>query len=170
MKSIVLIGYMGAGKSAIGRMLSSELKLRFVDLDRLIEKKEGTSISEMFNSKGEEYFRLVENRILLELSLEKSPVILATGGGIVEKEENYEPLKKIGTVFFLHNDIDILWKRVGKDQRRPLSLDYDSFVERYNSRLEKYRKLADYEIECSGAELKENGRKIMEILNENSCN
>ena len=80
MKNIYLVGFMGTGKSTVGRELAKKKKWRFVDLDELIELREGRSIADIFSKKGEPYFRRIEKKILKEVSLEKSFVVSCGGG------------------------------------------------------------------------------------------
>jgi len=132
---IALIGFMGAGKSFIGKILASELNYDFVDLDALIEKKEGTNISELFNTKGAEYFREEEKKLLKELDLKK-PTVLAAGGGIVLDAENREHLKKSFNVVWLWSDISTIRSRVVDDAgTRPLFRDNVSELLEYRTAL-----------------------------------
>lgn len=113
---IALIGFMGAGKTFVGKMLAKELKYEFVDVDSLIEQKAGTSISDIFNTKGVEYFRQLEKQVLSELNLEK-PTIVATGGGIVLDADNRDILKKNFNVVWLWTDITTIRSRIDSSDR-----------------------------------------------------
>lgn len=118
---IVLTGYRGSGKTTLGRKLASDLSLPFYDQDSLIQKESSRSIQELFNLYGEDYFRDLETRVLFNLP--KTPLVLATGGGIVERKENLKYLKANSTVFYLNLCPETLFeRRKGKehDPGRPV--------------------------------------------------
>jgi shikimate kinase len=123
-RSIVLVGMMGAGKSSIGRRLASELGLLFVDADTEIEKAAGMSISEMFEFKGEEYFRAGEARVIARL-LDCGPQVLATGGGAFMNAQTRALVREKGISIWLKADIDVLLRRVKRRNDRPLLKDND---------------------------------------------
>ena len=110
---------MAVGKSAVGRNLSKKLKRRFVDLDRLIEKKEGKKVREIFSEKGEPYFRQLERQALSEV-LEQEEQVIATGGGVILDEENLRLLKEKSLLVCLTASTDVILKRVGAGSKRPL--------------------------------------------------
>ena len=128
MNNIVLIGFMGSGKTTIGRSLEKNTKLPLVDTDELIEEEEGCKISEIFATKGEEYFRKCENKILKKLLTTDELKIIATGGGIVTKEENIPLLKQLGMVFYLRIKPETVVKRLEDDSTRPLLLVEDKLI------------------------------------------
>ena len=113
---IALVGFMGAGKTLVGKILAKELKYDFVDVDALVEQKAGISISDIFNTKGIEYFRELEKQILSELNLEK-PTVVATGGGIVLESDNRDILKKNFNVVWLWTDISTIRSRIDASDR-----------------------------------------------------
>jgi shikimate kinase len=117
--NIYLIGFMGAGKTTIGKILSQKLNYNFVDLDLDIEKEQVISISEMFEKHGEKYFRDVETESLRKIS-EKSNQIISTGGGIVIKDENWEIMRNSGVSVYLKASIETLFNRVKHKSTRPL--------------------------------------------------
>jgi shikimate dehydrogenase len=137
--NIALIGFMGAGKTLVGKMLAAELKYEFLDLDDLIEKKVGISISDIFNTKGVDHFRALEKKLLSELDLKK-PVVFATGGGIVLDPENREKLKKDFNVVWLWADISTIRARVASDTR---PLFNDNAAELLKHRTALYAKTCD---------------------------
>ena len=100
MKNVVLIGFMGAGKSSTGRMLASRLGCAFLDLDRHIEKQEQKTVSEIFAEKGEDYFRRCERKAVQEIMTRKN-IVVATGGGTVKDEENRRLFKDWGVMVCL---------------------------------------------------------------------
>ncbi|WII39391.1 shikimate kinase [Paenibacillus thiaminolyticus] len=119
-RSIVLIGFMGTGKSTVGARLAEQLKLRFCDLDEEIVRRTGQSIPDIFAERGEAYFREQEGRILSLLLEEEAPKIIATGGGAVLKEENRKRMKEQATVIHLTAEEATIVERVRQDRNRPL--------------------------------------------------
>ncbi len=119
-KSLVfLVGPMGAGKSTIGRLLATELGFNFRDSDRVIEERTGADIPWIFDMEGEEGFRERESAVLQELAGETNTVV-ATGGGIVLREQNRTVMKSAGFVCYLTASIDQLVERTARDKKRPL--------------------------------------------------
>jgi shikimate kinase len=118
-RSIVLIGLMGAGKTAVGRRLANELDLPFVDADTEIEIAAGASISEIFAEHGEAYFRQGERKVIVRL-LEAGPQVLATGGGAYMNADTRAVIAARGVSIWLKADIKVLLKRVGRRSNRPL--------------------------------------------------
>lgn len=110
---------MGAGKSTIGRMLASKLGFDFVDTDQVIEQRTGANIPWIFDVEGEAGFRDREQAVLAELVLLDKTVV-ATGGGIVEREDNRKLLQSLNKVIYLTASIDQLFARTSKDKKRPL--------------------------------------------------
>lgn len=119
MKNIYLVGFMGTGKSAVGRELAKKVKCNFVDLDELIELKEKKPITDIFAKEGEPYFRRVETKILKEVAKEKGFVV-GCGGGIVINEENIKIMKDSGTIICLKAEPSVILKRVAGQTHRPL--------------------------------------------------
>lgn len=118
-QTIVLVGPMGAGKSTIGKLLAGILHLPFADSDRVIEERTGADIPWIFDVEGEDGFRLRETAALRDL-LAEGPMVLATGGGIVLREENRQLLKGDSIVVYLTASVDQLVERTHKDKKRPL--------------------------------------------------
>ncbi len=115
----ILVGMPGAGKSTVGKFLANKLDYDFIDLDCLIEELEGVSITDIFKSCGEEYFRLLETRVIKSLASMENKVI-ATGGGSFEKEENRSLLKELGHVIYLYAAPELLHERIKDTTGRPL--------------------------------------------------
>lgn len=111
---------MGAGKTSVGRELSGKLLMHFYDLDSEVERAEGISVTEIFESEGEESFRRKETEMLAALSRKTSPSVISTGGGAVLRQRNREIMEASGEVFYLRADIDTLWGRVRNEKGRPL--------------------------------------------------
>jgi shikimate kinase len=118
-KNLVLIGFMGSGKSTVGHIAAHELGLQFVDVDREIEEREGMSISDIFSKLGEEKFRDLESEMIRELSLRKDQV-LATGGGAILRPINIENLKNTSVLVLLHVDAATAHMRTKDHHHRPL--------------------------------------------------
>ena len=118
-RSIVLIGLMGAGKTAVGRRLANRLDLPFIDADSEIEMAAGTSISEIFAEHGEAYFRQGERKVIARL-LEGGPQVLATGGGAYMNADTRATIKARGLSIWLKAELRVLMKRVQRRENRPL--------------------------------------------------
>lgn len=117
--NILLIGFMGSGKSTIGRKLAKLLEYSFVDTDSVIEDDQGCSVDEIFKYGGEECFRKMETRLLQKLKNVENSVI-ATGGGIVLREQNQRLLQEIGKRVYLNVPQEELQQRLKNDRNRPL--------------------------------------------------
>ena len=118
-KNLVLTGMMGVGKSTIGKSLADRLSFSFVDIDKLIETKEGSSINLIFRNKSENYFRRLENIVSLE-ELKKSDSVISLGGGAFLNNAIRRAVKYSSVSFWLDVDINELTKRLNKTKRRPL--------------------------------------------------
>ena len=143
--NIYLVGPMGAGKTTIGRFLATQLELPFKDSDRVIEERTGADIPWIFDVEGEEGFRNRETAILKELVCENG-LVLATGGGIVLREENRDCLNRRGWVVYLSASIDQLLERTSKDRKRPLLQvpdPHQKIIELIEQRDPIYREMAD---------------------------
>lgn len=141
---IFLIGMPGSGKSTIGRKVADSLSLPFIDLDQLIEQREGKSIPEIFSNQGEDYFRERESAILRELSSNDENYVMATGGGAPCFHSNIDVLNQSGLTVFLDVDVEILLDRVSHALNRPLlgdkSNQHARLQQLYESRREYYLK------------------------------
>lgn len=118
-KTIVLVGMMGSGKTAVGRCLSDMLGVPFLDSDQEIEKAANMTISEIFERDGEAFFRRAETRVLNRL-LSGAPAVLSTGGGAFMQAKNRELISQLGISVWLNADLDVLWERVRHKDTRPL--------------------------------------------------
>lgn len=118
-RNVYLVGPMGAGKSTIGRVLAAELHLSFRDSDRVIEERTGADIPWIFDMEGEEGFRDRESAVLVELAQTQGAVI-ATGGGIILRQQNCEIMKASGYLCYLTASIEQLVERTARDKKRPL--------------------------------------------------
>lgn len=143
--NLVLIGMMGCGKSTCGRLLARKLKRKFVDTDALIEQRQGRAISDIFAQEGEPYFRDLETALAQELSGE-TDLVIATGGGIILRDENVAALRENGFVVWLNRPADQIFDHVSM-AGRPLAQDgKDAFLTRFAQREERYRKAAHLEV------------------------
>jgi shikimate kinase len=118
-KNIALIGFMAVGKSAIGRTLARKLRRRFVDLDRVIERAEGSKVREIFEREGEAYFRQLEKQALATV-LEANNQVIATGGGVILDDQNIQILRDKAVLIGLSAEMDVLLARAGDGTKRPL--------------------------------------------------
>jgi len=121
-RNVFLIGPMGAGKTTVGKILADELGLDFLDTDKEIEERTGADIGWIFDVEGEEGFRKREAAMLDELT-ERNGVLIATGGGIVLREDNRKRLVSRGTVVYLDAPLDQQVERTSRDRNRPLLQD-----------------------------------------------
>ena len=145
--NIILSGFMGCGKTTIGKIIAQKLNLDFIDTDKLIEEREGRRIREIFDTDGEGYFRDKEHEICAELSREDNKVI-ATGGGALTFDRNKEVLSKSGRIIFIDVDLDTIIKRIGNDSRRPLlNSETRALFDRRNP---IYKKNCDFTITVRG--------------------
>ena len=124
-RNIILIGYMGSGKSTVGRKAARAVEYNFLDTDALIEEEEGMTVSKLFEAKGEPYFREKETEIIRRLISEPKGNIIATGGGLPMKEGNAGLLRELGTVVYLKAETDTLVKRLEGSTTRPLIQNVD---------------------------------------------
>lgn len=120
MNNIVLIGFMGCGKTSVGVRLSYCLKKTMVDTDKEIERQRKLTIAGIFDQYGEQAFREMETECLKRLLLKKQDGIISVGGGLPVKHENRQLLKKLGTVFYLRVSAPTVCKRLADDNTRPL--------------------------------------------------
>ena len=136
-ENIVLIGMSGSGKTTVGKILAEKLNREFIDTDEQIVKKDGRDISTIFKESGEEYFRELESEVLREVGVLSGKVI-ATGGGVVEKEQNYFSLKQNGKIFYLQREIEALDRK-----GRPLVCSATAVKNLFERRKDKYLDFAD---------------------------
>jgi shikimate kinase len=126
-QNLALIGFMGTGKSSIGRLLAVHLHFRFIDTDELIESRAGRNIADIFAQAGEEVFRGIERQVVSELTRAQRTVI-STGGGLAANAENMASLKQHALVVCLWASPEIIWDRVHAQTHRPLLQGPDAMV------------------------------------------
>ena len=120
MKNIILMGFMGAGKTTIGKKLSKALNWEFIDTDAYIEEEQGRKISDIFAEDGEMAFRDMETDLLKRLQNGENQFVLSVGGGMPVREENRALLRNLGTVIYLKTSKEEIIRRVSGDKNRPL--------------------------------------------------
>jgi shikimate kinase len=165
-KNIVLIGFMGTGKTAVGKRLATILNREFLDSDYEIEAVTGMSISQLFNKYGEVRFRS-EERLIIQRLAEKKNVIIATGGGAILEPENIRLLAQNGILICLTARPEIIYERVKKRSNRPLLKKgdlYTRIVELMKEREELY-KCADFCLDTSDLDFQEIIDQIIMFLN-----
>ena len=163
-KNLVLTGMMGVGKSTIGKSLAERLSFSFVDIDKLIETKEGSSINLIFRNKSENYFRRLENIVSLK-ELKKSDSVISLGGGAFLNNAIRRAVKYSSVSFWLDVDINELNKRLNKTKRRPLLAGKnlkDNINKIYLERKKTYSE-ADYRIKCNFLDPETIVNKILKI-------
>ena len=166
MKNIVLIGFMGSGKTTVGKALEEKTDMVFVDTDELIEAYEGCKISDIFTDKGETYFRRLENETLKNLLATTDNKVISTGGGIVTNQANIPLLKQLGKVFYLRIKPETVVERLEGDKTRPLLIGEDKLVkveQLMTDRKELYEMAADKTIDTDYLSVNE----IVDIILEN---
>lgn len=119
-KSIVLVGLMGAGKTSLGKLFAETHNIAFIDSDEEIVKKEGRSITEIFQKSGEDYFREIEREVITELIQQGEKSVIGTGGGAFMNDETRATIKKHALSVFLKADLEVLLNRLGEGEDRPL--------------------------------------------------
>lgn len=115
---------MGTGKSTIGRLVANKLNRKFVDMDTLIEQREGCTIPQIFEQNGEPYFRQLEANLCRELAAQTG-LVIATGGGALVPEENLRVMEQSGLVVCLDCEPEELWRRIGHSDNRPMLAEQD---------------------------------------------
>ena len=147
--NVILVGPMGAGKSTIGRLLASDLRLEFKDTDKEIEERSGVDIPWIFDMEGEAGFRNRETAVLSEL-VKLSQILLATGGGVILKPENRRMMSSNGRVVYLRASINEQVRRTSRDKKRPLLQNDDPrqvLTDLMAEREPLYLEVADYVVE-----------------------
>lgn len=158
---IVLIGMPGCGKTTIGKILSTQLNLKFYDMDEYIQKTSGKTIAELFE-KGEDNFRDLETQACRDL-IKKNNVIISTGGGVVKRKENVDILKEDSIIIFLDRPVEKIIGDVDVSKRPLLKDGKEKVLVLYKERYELYKKAADKIIVNDGT-VKDVVEKIKDII------
>jgi shikimate kinase len=146
---VYLVGFMGCGKTSVGRALARRLDWRLVDVDELIEQREHQTVAELFARRGEPYFRAVERAVLMDQAAERH-VVVATGGGTFVDPQNRALINRDGVSVWLDVPLDRLVARVPADGRRPLAADRVEFERLYQARRSAYEQ-AHHRVDASRA-------------------
>ena len=163
-KSLVLTGMMGVGKSTIGRLLAKRLKIKFIDVDKIIEKNERKTIKQIFDENGEKHFRRLEKKITLKLLKNKKAVIALGGGAFINDEIRDKVLKK-GVSVWLKVSLDRLYKRYKRNDKRPLlnRKKLDKEVRNIYLSRKKIYSLANFKINCDNIDKAKIVEKILDF-------
>ena len=163
-KSLVLTGMMGVGKSTIGRLLAKRLKIKFVDVDKIIEKNESKTIKQIFDENGEIYFRKLEKKITLKL-LKNKKAVVALGGGAFINDEIRDKVLKTSVSIWLKVSLDKLYKRYRRNNKRPLlnKKKLDKEVRNIYLSRKKIYSLANFKINCDNIDKAKIVEKILDF-------
>jgi len=164
--NIFIVGPMGSGKSTVGKIISDELFLSFLDTDEEIETRTGASIDWIFDLEGEEGFRKRESSILQDMA-KRNSIVLSTGGGIILSEDNRELLSSRGTVFYLATPISVQLERTAKDKDRPLLKNGDPekiLTKLQNDRESLYEAVADHVVNTENKSSQEVASEIIKLV------
>ena len=169
-KSLTLTGLMGVGKSTLGKNLAKKLKFKFIDVDKLIEIREGTSINSIFKNKGESYFRKLECEVTLQV-LKKNNTVISLGGGAFLNKSIRENVKKKSISFWLDVNADELIERLKRSKKRPLlyKKDLNDKIKKLYFERKKIYNEADYRVKCSSLKSHEIIDKLLKLY-DNSRN
>jgi len=162
---IFLVGFMGCGKSTVGHALSDRLGWPFVDLDQEIERREKTTISDIFETRGEPEFRRVESEALKERIRSISsgrPNVVALGGGAFQSDANIDMVTNNGVPIWLDCSFEMVQRRIAAETHRPLARDPQRFRTLFDSRRESYAR-AEYRIEVSSDDPQDAVEKILAL-------
>ncbi len=166
MKDIILIGFMGAGKTTVGKRLAERFRWDFIDTDEYIEQKAGMAVSEIFDRYGEENFRARETEALQEILQERKEAVISVGGGLPMREKNREYLKKLGRTIYLRAQVDTLVERLSGDTARPLLRGQDlraRITQLMELRSDVYESAADVILDTDTMHIGRIVREIAEI-------
>jgi shikimate kinase len=167
MPNIVLVGFMGTGKTSVGRRLAERLKMSYIDTDDVIEQESGRIIADIFRESGEPHFRNLESDAVRKVSTLDNRVI-STGGGVVLREKNVEMLKTNGVVFCLAATPEEIWRRVGHETHRPLLQGPDP-LDRIRQMLADrapFYALSDETVQTTGLSIEQVVERIIEVYRE----
>ncbi len=167
--NVVLIGYMGSGKTTVGKALAKSMGYNFIDTDALIEEMEDMPISSIFEVKGEEYFRKLETSVIRNLTRTTRKTIFSTGGGLPVNRINANLIKQLGAVIYLKADVDTIWKRVRYSTTRPIlncEDPYNKIIDTLGYRESFYNYASDYTISVDNVDVKEIVDNIMRMISD----
>jgi shikimate kinase len=148
--NIIFTGFMATGKTVTAKLLAEKLNMKYIVIDSLIEEKENSAISDIFEKKGEAYFRNLETEIIKEVTAGDN-LVIDTGGGAIIKQENFDLLTESGVIICLTASPEVIYNRVIKDNTRPLLEGKDKLeeIKRLLAKRDQFYKKADYMIDTS---------------------
>jgi len=164
-ENIIITGFMGTGKSIVAEELARKLRMEFIDMDQIIEERQGLTISDIFARYGENYFREQENKLVKELS-EKENMVIATGGGTLLSSDNTRILSQKGKIICLYADSQIIYNRVKRKNDRPL-LNGENILDKISHLLKERKKIYDnikWKIDTTNFTTQEVVDKIINLL------
>ena len=166
-ENLVFLGMMGSGKTSIGRLVAKKLRYNFIDTDKEIEKKLNTTIKKIFENKGEEFFRKIEEEITLK-KLKLNATVISLGGGTFTNSNIRKEILKNHLSFWLNWDSKVLVNRIKNSKNRPLAINAtDSELIRLIKKRSRFYSKALYEIKCDSLKKNEIVDKILEIYEKN---
>ncbi|MDP3980530.1 MAG: shikimate kinase [Chlamydiota bacterium] len=167
--NVYLFGFMGTGKSTVGRLAAKEMGLDFVDMDKLIEEREGMSIKDIFQEKGEPFFRKLETELIKEL-VQRENILAATGGGVIKNQENVDLMQQSGCCICLNAAQEVILQRVSHSKNRPLLLGEDlmkQIQDLLNQRKALYAKI-DHQVDTSVLSIQEVVQHVIALQSQHS--
>ena len=171
MKKIILLGYMGCGKSTIAKLLANSTSISYLDLDEIIEKNENASVKNIFSEKGEIYFRKLEHDVFMELLASPEKQIIGLGGGTPCYANNHELLKGKGiTSIYLKASVETLFNRLSHNKsKRPIvanksETELQEFIAKHLFDRSYYYNQAEYKVAVDGKSIDETVTDIVSIL------
>jgi shikimate kinase len=162
---IYLVGFMGCGKSTVGRALADELGWSFFDLDDEIESNAGATISEIFDAQGEHIFRSLEASTLakrVRAVQSGQPQVISLGGGALMRDESFELISNNGVLVWLDAPFDLIERRVAKESHRPLARQPEKLRELFDVRCPRYA-MADFRVEARDEDAMDTVRRILDL-------
>ncbi|QWT17084.1 shikimate kinase [Collinsella sp. zg1085] len=160
---IFFVGFLGAGKSTLAKNLGRMFHRRYVDTDRLVERQQGMSVTQIFASEGESAFRRYETAILQDLALEQS-LLVSCGGGIIETEQNIELMRDMGYVVHLDGDLEDSLRQIRRADTRPDFQSVNHARELFWHRLPRYQAVADMTIDIRRKSFTRVAYEVAELL------
>ncbi len=163
-KNLTLTGMMGVGKSTIGKILAKKLNYKFIDIDKIIEMKEGLSIALIFKNKTESYFRKIEAEVTL-LELKKTNSVISLGGGAFMNNSIRKNVKKLSKSIWLDVSIEELIKRLKNNRQRPLlyGKNTNETVKKIYFKRKKFYNEADFRVKCDSLKSEDIANKIIKL-------
>lgn len=160
---VFFVGFLGAGKSTLARNLGRMFRRRYVDTDRLVERRAGQSVTELFGAHGEEHFRRLETAVLEDLSSERS-LLVSCGGGIVETPRNIELMHEMGYCVYLDGDLDDSLRQIRRSDTRPDFKSVEHAAGLLEHRKPLYEQAADLTVDIRGASFTDVSYTVAELL------